>query len=56
MLKKALLRLEPYPEHFERVEVTSLREEVEAWLEVLEAPSSAIRPPLPQIRLTSLSS
>ena len=55
MLKKALRRLEPYPALFESVEVTSLREEVEAWLAVLEAPDSAIHPPFPQIRLTSLS-
>jgi len=53
MLKKALRRLEPYPALFEAVEVTLLREEVEACLEVLEAPSSAIHPPFPQIRLTA---
>lgn len=53
MLKKALRRLEPYPALFESVEVTSLREGVQAWLEVLAAPSSAIPPPFPQIRLTS---
>lgn len=52
MLKKALRRLEPYPALFEMVEVTALREEVEAWLKVLEAPDLAILPPLPQIRLT----
>jgi hypothetical protein len=55
MLKKALRRLEPYPALFESVEVASLREEVEAWLEVLEAPGSATHPPFPQIRRTSLS-
>ncbi len=53
MLKKALRRLESYPAHFESVEVTSLREEVEAWLEVLEGCSSVIDPPIPQIRLSS---
>ncbi len=55
MLKKALRRLEPYPTLFESVEVTSLREEVEAWLKVLEASSSTAHPPFPQIRLTSLN-
>jgi predicted metal-dependent hydrolase len=55
LLKAALRKLETYPPLFESVEVTSLREEIGAWLEVLEAPSSAIHPPLPQIRLTSLS-
>ncbi len=54
MLKKALRRLEPYPALFESVEVASLREEVAAWLEVLEVPSPAIHPPLPQIRVSLL--
>ena len=53
MLKKALRRLEPYPALFERVEVTALREEVGAWLEVLEAADSATHPPFPRIRLTA---
>jgi predicted metal-dependent hydrolase len=51
LLRAALRKLEPYPAIFESVEVISLREEVGAWLEVLGAPSSAIHPPLPQIRL-----
>ena len=55
LLKAALRKLEPYPALFESVQVTSLREDVEAWLAVLEAPDSAIHPPFPQIRLTSLS-
>ncbi len=55
MLNKALRRLEPYPALFEMVEVAALREEVNAWLELLEAPDSAICPSFPQIRLTSLS-
>ena len=56
MLKKALWRLEPYPALFESVEIASLRKEVAAWLEVLEGHSSAILLPIPQIRLSSLSS
>jgi len=55
LLKAALRKLERYPALFESVEVTPLREEVEAWLEVLESPSSATHPPFPQIRLVSLS-
>jgi hypothetical protein len=55
LLKAARRKLEPYPSLFESVEVTPLREEVEAWLEVLESPSSATHPPFPQIRLVSLS-
>ena len=55
MLKAALRRLEPYPVLFEGVEVASLREEAEAWLEVLKAPGSVIHPSFPHIRLTSLS-
>lgn len=55
MLRKALRRLQPYPAFFEGVEVASLCTEVEVWLEVLERSSSAIHPPIPQIRLTSLS-
>ena len=55
MLKKSLRRLESYPAHFERVDVTLLCREVEAWLEVLEGSSPAIPAPVPQIRLTSLS-
>lgn len=53
MLKKALRRLEPYPALFEAVEVTSLREGVQAWVEVLEAPSSAMHPPFPKIRIVA---
>ncbi len=56
MLRKALWRLEPYPARFESVEIASLRQEVAAWLEVLEGHSSEIHLPIPQIRLTGLSS
>jgi len=55
MLNKALRRLEPYPVLFESVEVSSLREEVEAWVKALEAPSLGTRPPYPQIRVADLS-
>jgi predicted metal-dependent hydrolase len=51
LLKGALRRLKPYPTLFESVGVTPLREEVEAWLQVLEAHDSPIHPPFPQIRL-----
>ena len=54
LLNAALRKLEPYPALFESVEVTSLREELKAWLEVLEAPSSIPHPPFPQIRLEHL--
>jgi uncharacterized protein len=55
LLKAARQKLETSPALFESVEVTSLCKEVEAWLEVLEAPSSATHPPFPQIRLNSPS-
>ena len=55
MLKATLRKLEPHPALFESVDVASLRAELEACLEVLEAPSSATHPNFPQIRLASLS-
>ncbi len=51
LLKAALRKLELYPVLFASVEVGSLREEVEAWLQVLAARDSPVRPPSPQIRL-----
>lgn len=53
LLKAALRRLEPYPALFEGVEVVPLREEVEAWLQVLEVRDSSRALPFPQIRLNS---
>lgn len=53
LLKAALRRLELYPAIFESMEVTPLREEIEAWLQVLEAQDPPIRPSFPQIRLVS---
>jgi hypothetical protein len=55
LLKAALRKLEPYPAVFEGVEVTSLRAEMEAWLAVIESPSSDGRLPFPEIRLTNAS-
>lgn len=54
LLKAAQRKLESYPALFESVEVASLRTEVAAWLEALEAGDSATHPPFPQIRLTNL--
>ena len=51
LLKAALRKLEPYPELFASMEVAALREEIEAWLEALEA-DSALHPALPQLRLS----
>lgn len=51
MLKKALRRLEPYPEIFESVVVTPFRAELGEWLRMLEAHGSPIHPPFPLIRL-----
>ena len=53
LLNAALRRLEPYPALFQSVEVTLLREEVVAWLRILEVHDSPIHPPFPQIRLES---
>jgi len=51
LLKRSLRHLESFPERFEGVEVTSLRAEILAWLQVLEVNDSAIHPAFPQIRL-----
>jgi uncharacterized protein len=55
LLNSALRRLQPYPALFESVEVTLLREELVAWLQVLEAHDLHVRPPFPEIRFDSPS-
>jgi len=50
MLRKALRRLEPYPAIFESVEVAPLREEVGAWLQMVEEHGSQNQTAFPQIR------
>jgi len=50
LLHAALRKLERYPPLFAGVDVESLRAEIEAWLALLEARDSPLRPPFPQIR------
>jgi hypothetical protein len=51
LLKSALRRLEPYPAIFEGVDVAPLREELGAWLRMLEVHDSPIHALFPQIQL-----
>ena len=53
LLRSALRRLDPYPEHFAGIKVASFRVDVRAWLEALETGAHASPPVVPQLNLTS---
>jgi hypothetical protein len=53
LLNKALRRLDTYPALFAGVEVNPLREQLRAWLRILNAHDSPIHPSFPNITLTT---
>jgi predicted metal-dependent hydrolase len=55
LLRAALRRLEPFPDFFEGIAVTQLRQEVGMWLQRLEVQDVRFHLPFPQIRLGSPS-
>jgi hypothetical protein len=56
LLKRAIWRLEPYPELFQSVQVGWLRRELAAWLQLLEAHAPAESSAFPQIHFTEMES
>jgi predicted metal-dependent hydrolase len=54
LLRAALRRLEPFAVYFGGVMVRSLREEIGAWLQALEAGDAPLDRPFPQIRLENV--
>jgi uncharacterized protein len=50
LLRRALLRLEPYPASFEAIDLAQLRREAGAWLQALESGTGAQPAAYPQLR------
>jgi len=54
LLRRALRRLEKYPEAFAGVAVAPLRASIRLWLEALQQPDAAA-PPIPKLQLANTS-
>lgn len=53
LLRRALRRLDNYPEAFGGVAVSPLRASIRLWLDALQQPQCSSVPPMPRLRLAS---